>query len=217
LGIIFSYADLETTSMTKSRYAFAVEGNSSFLRAAAESQAEVIEPFFETPDWEYAPRYFESLPAFAQKRAPTALGGLEVFGVFIIFTASCFGKKIFDEIYERTLKRPVAAQLDIFFSKVTVPAGKVIEYRDIVYFEDMDLAIVVRAMVDREKIAEIQPQLMLAHDVARAFVERRGRLAAIHCHTLMDGNVSIEPKLFSSLHEMNRHDRSQAAHQSINS
>lgn len=199
--------------MTKSRYAFAAQGNSTFLRAAAEAQAEVLEPFFETPDWEYAPGYFESLPALELQKNPKALGGLEVFGAFVVFIASCFGKKVFDEIYERTLKRPVAAQLDKFFEKATVPSGKAIEYWDVVYFEDIDLVVVVRATINKEEIAAIQAQLMLAHDAARTFVERRGRLAPIHCYTLIDGTLSIEPQTFSSLQEMNNHVKTQAAPQ----
>jgi len=192
--------------MSTSRYCFGLEGSAQFIRAAADAQGEVMEPFFDGTNWEYAPDYFHEVPALHQQRRPTAFGGLEVFGIVIGFIGTCFAKKIFDEVYERTLKRPIATQLDNLFSKVSLPAGKTVEYRDIIYLEDIDLVIVIRALAEKEATRELQSQIMQAHRIAHSYVAKHGRKAPIHCHTIANGPVALEPELFNTLEEIKKHD-----------
>lgn len=191
----------------RARYSLGLGGSSNFLRVGADAQGDVMEPFFNEKDWEYAPTYFDSIPALYQSRRPTALGGLEVFGIVVTFIGSCFAKKIFDEIYERTLKRPIAEQLDKVFSKVSVPTGKSIEYRDVIYLEDIDLVVVIRALAEKEATKELQANIMQAHSVAHSFIEQHGRKAPIHCHKVADGLISAQPEFFSTLEEIKQHDR----------
>jgi hypothetical protein len=195
--------------MPNARYSFGLEGPSHFLRPASEAQGEVVEPFFEDGEWEYDPGYFDKIPALYQRRQPTAIGELELLGVVVAFIGTCFAKKIFDEVYERTLKRPIGAQLDRLFSKVDVPAGKAVEYRDIIYFEDIDLVVVVRAIASKEATQNLQAQVMQAHRVAHAYIEQHGRKAPIHCHKIVDGQISFEPEFFSTLEEIKQHDKAQ--------
>jgi hypothetical protein len=195
--------------MSTPRYCFGLEGSAQFIRAAADAQGEVMEPFFDGTDWEYSPDYFHDIPALHQQRRPTAFGGLEVFGIVLGFIGTCFAKKIFDEVYERTLKRPIAIQLDKFFSKISVPAGKAVEYRDIIYLEDIDLVVVIRALVEKEATQELQSQVMQAHRIAHSYIEQHGRKAPIHCHKIANGLVSLEPELFSTMEEIKQHDRAQ--------
>jgi len=193
--------------MQLARYSFGLEGSTRFLRPAADAQGEVLEPFFDAADWEYAPEYFTQVPALHLNRRPTALSGVEVFGVILVFIGTCFAKKIFDEVYERTLKRPVAAYLDSFFGKAKVPAGKAVEYRDIIYFEDIDLVVVIRAIATEETTKTLQAQVMQAHRIAHAFIETHGRKAPIHCHKIENGEISVDPEFFETLKEIKRHER----------
>ena len=135
--------------MHNARYTFGHEGQSYFLRPALDIQGATVEPFFESGGWQHDHDYFARIPALYQSRQPTALGGLEVAGVVIGFIGSCFAKKIFDEVYERTLKRPIGAQLDKLLSTVEIPSGKTVEYRDIIYLEDIDLVVVIRAVANK--------------------------------------------------------------------
>lgn len=182
----------------------------SFLRPAAEAQGEVAEPFFEQPGWTYERQYFKNLPALQRDEKPTAWGGLEVFGVVGTFLVSCFAKKIFDEVYERTLKRPIAAQLDRLFSKVDVPSTKFIELRDVIYLEDIDLVVVIRGKATEGHTLALQNQVMTAHRVAHQYIEQHGRKAPIHCHKIEAGSVTLEPELFSTLEEIKTQDRAEA-------
>ncbi|MBT9589930.1 MAG: hypothetical protein IV089_03305 [Thiobacillus sp.] len=195
--------------MQTARYSFGLEGQSHFLRPAAEAQAEVIEPFFESDGWQYDREYFERVPALYRRKQPTALGGLETVGVVIGFIGTYFLKKIFDEVYERTLKRPIGAQLDKLFKTLEVPAGKSIEYRDIIYFEDIDLVVVIRAIASKDSTHGLQHQVMQAHRVAHHYIDQYGRRAPIHCHKIIEGQVAIEPELFSTLEEIKQHDRAE--------
>lgn len=196
--------------MSNARYSFGIEGQSHFLRPAAEVQEEFIEPFFESDGWQYDRGYFARIPALYRRSQPTALGGLEgVAGVVMCFLGTCFAKKIFDEVYERTLKRPIGAQLDKLLKTVDVPVGKTIEYRDIIYFEDIDLVVVIRAIASKDCTQDLQRQVMQAHRVAHSYIEQHGRKAPIHCHKIIEGQIAIEPELFSTLEEIKRHDRAQ--------
>lgn len=192
--------------MHKPRYSFSLEGSSHLLRAAAEVQEEVIEPFFDTDDWQYDREYFEKVPTLYRRKQPMAFAGAEVAIAVGCFLGTCFGKKIFDEFYERTLKRPIGAQLDKLFQKADVPSGKVVEYRDVVYFEDIDLVVVIRAIATKENTETLQSQVMQAHLVAYSYIEKHGRQAPIHCHKIADGQISIHPELFASLEAIKQQD-----------
>jgi hypothetical protein len=198
------------SSMPDTYYSFGLEGQSHFIRLAAEIQGEIVEPFFEADGWRYDREYFERIPALYQNKRSTALSGLEVVGVVMGFIGTCFAKKIFDEVYERTLKRPIGAQLDKLLSAVNVPPGKIIEYRDIIYLEDIDLVVVIRAFASKDCGSDIQRQVMLAHRVAHNYIEHNGRKAPIHCHIIVDGNISTEPELFVTLEEIKKRGRVKA-------
>ncbi|AVT04640.1 hypothetical protein [Paracidovorax avenae] len=194
--------------MQSARYTFGHEGQNHFLRPAIEIQGAVIEPFFENDGWQYDNDYFVRIPALYQSRRPTALGGFEIAGVVMCFIGTCFAKKIFDEIYERTLKRPIGAQLDKLLATVQIPPGKNVEYRDIIYFEDIDLVVVIRAIATKDCGADVQRHVMQAHRLAHEYIEQHGRKAPIHCHKIVNGHVAIEPELFNTLEEIKQHDRS---------
>lgn len=191
--------------MQETRYAFGIEGSMHLMRPAIETQA-VIEQFFESDDWHYDRKYFEEIPALYRRTQPTMLAGWDVALVLMTFIGSCFGKKIFDEVYERTLKRPIGAQLDLLFKTIEVPARKCIEYRDIIYFEDIDLVVVIRAIATKEATGNLQSQIMQAHRVAHSYIEQNGRQAPIHCHKISDGQIAIEPELFRTLDAIKQHD-----------
>lgn len=179
------------------------------LRPAGAAQEEIIEPFFDTDDWNYDHNYFEAIPALHRRKQPTALGGLDVALVVMGFIGTCFAKKVFDEVYERTLKRPIGALLDSLFKKIEVPAGKIIEYRDVIYFEDIDLVVVIRAIATKDSTDGLQSQLMQAHRIAHSYIEQHGRQAPIHCHKISNGQISVEPDLFRTLEAIKQDDMAQ--------
>ena len=192
------------------KYSFGLDGPSAFSRPAADVQGEILEPFFDSHEWEYARDYFTEGPAMYVNRKPTAIGGLEVFGIIVGFIGTCFAKKIFDEVYERTLKRPIGAFLDALFQKPEVPAGKVVEYRDVIRLEDIDLVVVVRTLVTKESTSDVQATVMHGHRVAHAFIESHGKKAPVHCHTIKGGQIPSEPELFESLEQIKQKDRADA-------
>lgn len=191
------------------RYSFGLEGQIHLLSPALEAQGDIIEPFFENGDWHYDHNYFEVIPALYRRTQPTAFAGSEALLVVMSFLGTYFAKKIFDEVYERALKRPIGEQFDRLFKKVEVPAGKFVEYRDIIYFEDIELAVVIRAIATKETTSDLQSQVMQAHRVAHSYIEQHGRQAPIHCHKILDGQIAVEPELFRTLEAIKQHDRAQ--------
>jgi hypothetical protein len=178
-------------------------GNARFLRTVADAMTE-LEPFFSDPTWREDSSFPQRVPALAQDERPQALGVLEVAGAFTIFVCSCFAKKIFDEIYDRLLKRPLAPFLDRLFAPDSAASGKSVEVRDVIYLEDIDTTVVVRAILSAKDANEANTLLLHGHRVAYLYIAAHGRKAPVHCHTVQDGRINLEPELYLSLNHEQR-------------
>jgi hypothetical protein len=206
LGVDLGLSFFKQNNMTKQKYTFGLEGSMHLLRAASEIQAEITEPFFDSGDWIYDHQFFEALPALHRSRNPTAFGGLDAALLVMTFISSCFAKKVFDEVYERTAKRPISAYLDKLFKTVKVPERKIFEYRDVIYLEDIDLVVVIRAIAAPDSTQSLQAQIMQAHHIAYRYIEQHGRQAPIHCHSILEGEILLEPQLFRTMEAIKQHD-----------
>lgn len=192
--------------MTTLKYAFALEGQSHFMKEAIEAQGELIEPFYETPDWEYAKEYFQTIPALKMNHKITACAGPEIVGVVCGFIGGCFAEKIFDEVYERTLKRPVGKMMDSIFRRIDFSDGMLLEYRDVIYLDDLDLTVVVRAIVDKTCASNVDSLLANAHLMASKYINEHGKRAPIHCHRIFLGKHELTSEFFSSLEHIKADD-----------
>ena len=185
--------------MPQIAYCLGIEGNARFIRALLDASAGTLDDFFDHPEWKQDSTLPTRVPHLHPDVTVRNIGLLEVAGGLSIFILSCFGKKIFDEVYERTIKRPLAPLLDRLFSPASALHKKTIELRDVIYLEDIDTVVVVRAVVDEQTVNEVVPLFLGAHSVAHAYIEAHGRQAPVHCHTIENGRVSIEPELFLSV------------------
>ncbi len=190
----------------KYKYMFGLEGQQHFHYAAIEA-IESIERALIDGDWEESPEYFKDNPTLYKQQAPTALSGIEIVGGLAFFTATCFGKKVFDEFYERLLKRPVGACIDTLLEKINFQGNKLLEFRDVVYFEDLDVAIVVRILTRTQGAKVIDKQLLEAHSLAHTYLSKNGKKAPIHCHRVVEGKVDPEPKFFISIESMRNEEK----------
>ena len=193
--------------MHTTRYAFGSEGNSALFRAVADAMEGTIASYYGNLGWREDHAFPRRVPHLRQDESVRNVGFLEVAGVFSIFVASCFGKKIFDELYDRTAKRPIGEFLDKVLSKLRVPDGKTIEFRDVVYLEDIDTVVVVRMLVDPQATGQVAQLLLQAHRVAHTYLVANGRVAPVHCHTIENGKIEMEPKLYASLAQLNHESR----------
>jgi hypothetical protein len=193
--------------MSKTPYCFGCEGNASFIRAVVDAADSTIDVFFSGSDWEQDSSLPRRVPYLQQDESIRAFGFLEVAGGFTIFVASCFGKKIFDEIYERTLKRPLTPFLDRLFLEGSPACGKAVDIRDVIYLEDIDTVVVIRARVTADQTKEVTPLFLQAHRIAHTYIANHGRQAPVHCHTITDGSINIEPELFLSLEQQSREEK----------
>lgn len=189
--------------MPTTAYSFCSTGNARFFRAVAEALDE-LEPYFSEPHWQEDSSLPRRAHALVQDETVRALGALDVAGAFTIFIASCFGKKIFDELYDRLLKRPLAPFLDRLFSPGGTANGRSIALRDVIYLEDIDTTVVIRAVVVAQNAKEANALLLKAHRIAHTYLSAHGRQAPVHCHTVSGGQINIEPVLYLSLEHEHR-------------
>ena len=196
--------------MNTQRYCLGVEGNSDFFRRVADAQERCLSSVFAGAGWEHSPDYFEAIAALKQypRVENFGFGGASVVALFI---ATCFAKKMFDELYDRTLKRPISDFLNTLLAKPIRPTDTPIEFRHIIYLEDLKTVIVIRALVDARNAAQIQVLLSEAHRVAGEYIQLHGVKAAVHCHKIERGQANVQPELFESLEHMRQQDRKKHA------
>lgn len=192
-------------------YCFGSEGNSAFIRASADAFEGALEEYFQDAAWKQDSSFPGSVPSLVRDQSPRAFGPSEVAGAFILFVATCFGKKIFDEFYDRLLKRPLEPFLDRLCRSEAVSRKNAVEIRDVIYLSDIDTTVVIRSVVTAETAAETARLFLQAHRVAHAYLQQNGRKAPIHCHTIEEGRIAIEPELFLSLEHQTRAARRERA------
>ena len=192
--------------MQVTHYALGSEGPSKFLHLVADNFTEISNQFADSEQLKLDSHYFMRIPALQQSRVPMAFGAVETAGAVVIFIGTCFAKKIFDEVYERTLKRPIGTYLDSIFKTGKLAKDAKIEHREIIHFEDIDLTVVIRAFVDEQTTLTIEQQILRTHQVVHEYIERNGRKAPIHCYEIRDGALGLDPLLFQSLQDLKQND-----------
>jgi hypothetical protein len=136
-----------------------------------------------------------------QIETPRAFGVAEVAGTFVLFLGTCLAKKVFDEFYDRLLKRPLAPFLDRLCRSEHLPKESAVTIRDVVHLEDIDLVVVIEATTTADSSVETARLVLQAHRVAHSYIEAHGRKAPVHLHRVHEGKVSLEPELFISLEQ----------------
>ncbi|WP_404301145.1 hypothetical protein [Alicycliphilus denitrificans] len=189
------------------KYTFGLEGQQHFMRAAIDA-LEPLERALKEGDWEESPESFKSNPTLYTHQSPTAFSGVEIVGGLAVFTATCFGKKVFDEFFDRLWKRPVGKCIDTLLEKLNIQDHKLLEFRDVVYFEDLNVAIVVRNLTKTQGAEIIDAQLLEAHSLAHEYLSKNGKKAPIHCHRVVEGKVDPEPQFYISIESMRNEERS---------
>lgn len=185
-------------------YSFGAEGNSRFIGATASAMEEILGPHCSAQGWSQDSSFVHRIPQLRQDQSIRAASPLEVVGLFSMFILSCFGKKIFDEIYERTIKLPINAFLDRLFKNIDLPIGESVEIRNVVYLEDIDTVVVIRAVANKENAAQVSRLWLQSHRVAHAYLEQHGPKGPVHCHTIKGTTIDLEPSLYTSLAQLNK-------------
>jgi hypothetical protein len=188
------------------KYTFELAGQQHFMRAAIDA-LEPLDRALKEGDWEESPESFNNNPTLYIPQRPTALSGIEIVGSLALFTATCFGKKVFDEFYDRLWKRPVGECIDTILEKLNIQGHKLLEFRDVVYFEDLDVAIVVRILTKTRGAEIIDAQLLEVHCLAHEYLSKNGRKAPIHCHRVVEGKVDPMPQFYISIESMRNEEK----------
>ncbi|MCW5645177.1 MAG: hypothetical protein KIT63_24000 [Rhodoferax sp.] len=184
-------------------FAIAVQGSATLVRAVADVMGETIGEYYRALEWEENPAFPRGVVSLQQDERVRNIGFVDIAGVLSIFVLSWFSKKILDEVYDRTAKRPIAEFLDKVFSTANIQKGKALEFRDVMYLEDIDTVVVIRAMINGEDTMRVTELMLQGHKFAHSYLEANGRVAPVHCHTIEDGSIQLEPRFFSSLAQLN--------------
>jgi hypothetical protein len=196
--------------MPSTSYCLGVEGNATFLRTTANALEGTLESFFLGNEWCEDKSLPLRVPQMRQIETVRAFGVVEAAGTLTLFVASCFAKKIFDEMYERLLKLPLKPFLDKIFGVGSPLESKNIDVCQSVFLEDINVLVVIRAEVSAETASSALALLLQGDRVAYAYIQAHGRKAPVHCHVISRGKVSVEPDLYISAAHLNSAHRANA-------
>ncbi|WP_446901873.1 hypothetical protein [Burkholderia sp. YIM B11467] len=198
----------------KYKYTLGMAGQSHFMEVAIDAIGS-LKTALNEDGWEAAPEYFKGNPVLRITPRITAFSGMEIFGGIMAFTATCFAKKVFDEFYDRLLKRRVGECVERVIEKIKIPDEKLLEFRDVVYFDDLDVAVVVRFLTRAPRAQRVDAQLIEGHRIAYQYLSANGKKAPIHCHRILEGKVDAEPEFFISMDDLQDKDRARLANTKV--
>lgn len=198
--------------MDQIKYTYLLKGQNTFMKIALNAIDSELHPILTATDWEESSEDLKSSKALNINMHPTmAAGSISILGIgLVLFVGNWGGNKLLDEIYESTLKEPVTNLLNKIFSESKIPKNKLIEYQQLVTFEDLDLTILIRLPVKRkEEISQSLGKLINIHKLAAEWINTNGRGAAIHCYLVENGTCNIEPVFYDSLEQIEQEGKTQ--------
>jgi len=188
--------------MNRTRYCYFAAGNADFFRAVGNAEGQHLQAFFSGPEWELSPDLLRGIPGAIHTRGPQNFGFGTALAVVGIFVATRFAGKMFDEVYARTLKRPIARFLDSIFRSEARDVSTPIQFQDAVVFEDIKVVVVIQAVIQRDDIHSTVSVLPEAWTSAHDYIERHGVKAPVHLHKIAAGKVCHQPELLDTLDQL---------------
>lgn len=180
-----------------------IRGNSAFLSETIEILEAGLAPALSSAGWEESESPFSNVAALRVNRSPTASGLATIALAVGTWVAFKFADKGFDAVFDQTLKAPTESFVRNVLAIIRKHRNDAIEYQSLVYLEDLDLSILVRVVVsENEDIDGISSLINNVHAMANAKIRSAGKLAEIHCYTLVNGCCNLEPELFSDINQI---------------
>ena len=189
---------------TPIQYTIMLGGSQPYLKDAIETIYSNLQPVIESQGWEQSSEEMETQPALFVDRELKAHGTIVTSLVYgAIFIASWAGNKVLDQFFTDELQKISNKVASILLKRFNLKAHKLIEVRHIVWYKDIELAVVIRMKVNNEKqIKENSNALIQAHRNASSWFKANGKQAPVHCYIIENGKSNIEPILYQSIQEM---------------
>jgi hypothetical protein len=192
------------------RYTLLLGGRNPFFRNAIDPLHELFKPTLVDEGWEIIDGDdVDAVPALHISRQITAdatVVATLVVGV-IVFISSWAGEKILDRFFEKKLQKAVNNLLSKIDRGSNFSEDQVIEYQHVVWYEDIELGVVLRLRVKNSDTEKYNDALLQAHRCASSWINSQGRQAPIHAYIIEDGKCNLEPKLYQSLQHMEDEER----------
>lgn len=186
-------------------YTIMLGGSQPYLKDAIEPIFSNLKPAIESQGWEQSSEEMETQPALFVDRELKAHGTIVTTLVYgaVFFVASWAGNKVLDQFFTEKLQEISNKVASVLLKKFNLNSNKIIEVRHIVWYKDIELAIVLRMKIKNEnQIKENSNALIQAHRNASSWFEANGKQAPVHCYIIKDGKSNIEPLLYQSIQEM---------------
>lgn len=191
--------------MERTKYTYFLGGQNPFFSESIDIIGEELEPVLESGDWEYSKDIMQEHHALRLKWRFTAAGGIvsaAVIGVSF-FIVNWAAKKALDEFYTQKLRDALVKTYSRILKKLNLPQGKGVEYQHLITLEEERVTVLIRIFLKTEsEIEDSFDTLLAVHNSAADWIKKNGRKAPIHCYTIENGSVNVEPVFYKSLEEI---------------
>jgi len=185
-------------------YTLLIGGRNPLFREAIDHVCGDFNSIFEDEGWEQNKQRLESHPALYIDPHPKADAGVAALIVGVaVFVAGWASEKILDQFFEKKLRDGVSNLINAILKKCDLNENQSIEFRHIVWYEDLELAVIIQLMVSNEdQLRENEQVLLQAHRNASSWVESHGKKSPVHSYVIESGKCNLEPALYNSLSEI---------------
>lgn len=185
------------------KHRYCVRVNTAFLRETIEILDAELAPALASIGSEDSDSPFANVAALKINQQPTA-SALSTIALMVgTWFALKFADKAFDAIFNETLKGPTESLAKRVLTLIRKVRSEAIEYQSLVYLEDKNLSILVRIIIKTaDDTTNISNTIYNAYKIAYEKIKVSGKLAEIHCYTVVDGCCNLEPALLNDINEV---------------
>lgn len=185
------------------KHRYCIRGNTAFLRETIEIIDTELTPALASIGSEDSDSPFANVAALKINQTPTASALATIALTVGTWFALKFADKAFDAIFNETLKGATESLAKKVLTLIRKTKNEAIEYQSLVYLEDKNLSILVRIIIKTtDDTTNISNTIYNTYKIAYDKIRTSGKLAEIHCYTVVDGCCNLEPTLLNDINEV---------------
>ena len=186
-------------------YTMLMQGSKNYFEKSVDPLFNHYTPLFEELEWVQSSSKMKCSKAlFIDKKISNNAAGFLANFVLgtVIFVAGWSSTKLLDHFFKDKLLNKTDELSKHLQEIFNLEKDKSIEIRHVVWFEDTDLTIVIRLIVNGNQQENNKKLLLQAHKNSIDWINNHGKNAPVHSYLVKNGYCNLEPILYESLYEM---------------
>lgn len=196
------------SSLPPIEYTMLMQGSKDYFEKSIDPLFSHYKPLFDEQGWVQSSEKMKCSKALFidTKTSNSATGFLANFVLgSVIFVAGWSSTKLLDHFFKEKLLSKTNDLAKLLQKTFDLKKDKSIEIRHVVWFEDIDLAIVIRLLLSEDSKGHDNSNLLLqAHRSSIDWINNYGKGAPVHSYLIINGSCNLEPAFYQSIHDMDK-------------